>query len=126
MTETIPDELQVWVDAALESFNAEQSTPFDVTGILDSETSLGMGSTRDLRLVLCGGDACEQHSFRVTQTSSGFEVASLSERDAGTAGPDGVEVLAELDPPPGARRNWLSQAQARHKFIVLVFYRGFW
>jgi len=33
---------------------------------------------------------------------------------------------AELDPPPGARKAWLDDVISKHKFVVLVFYRGFW
>ena len=34
--------------------------------------------------------------------------------------------VAELDPPPGARKTWLADVAGRNSFAVLLFYRGFW
>ena len=34
--------------------------------------------------------------------------------------------VAELDPPPGARKTWLADLAGQHSFAVLLFYRGFW
>ena len=58
--ETIPDALEGEVAAALTWFNANEDERFEVTGILDPEAALGSAGPRDLRLVLCGGDRCEQ------------------------------------------------------------------
>ena len=41
------------------------------TGILDPDAALASDSPRDLKLVLCGGDRCEQRSFRVGAGESG-------------------------------------------------------
>ena len=116
--ETIPEKLRPEVEAALAWFNAHEGGGFEVTGILDPELSQGEAHT--LRLVLCSGDRCEQRSFRVAPSDGGYDVALAQEATA--AG----EVAPELDPPPGALRGWLEREQSRHRFVVLVFYRGFW
>ena len=50
--------------------------------------------------------------------------AKVESEESQADGP--AELRSELDPPPGARRGWLDSALAKHRFIVLVFYRGFW
>ena len=75
---------------------------------------------RTLRLILCGGDRCERHAFRVVPGADGPDVG-FADDPTEEAQPD-----AKLDPPPGARRGWLDAALANHSFVVLVFYRGFW
>ncbi len=118
VSDTVPSALQPEVDAALNWYNKSQSDSFEVTGIIDADTSLAEAGTRELRLVLCGGDTCQQQTFFV---DSDFNV-SLSAVD--TAQQNQGED--ELDPPPGARRDWLARTLNQHKFVVLVFYRGFW
>ncbi len=120
--ETIPEGLRHDVDAALAWFNRGEDVAFEVTGILDPEVALEASGTRELRLVLCGGDRCEQRSFRVTANGDDYDVALV---DDDQAAPDG-HTPAELDPPPGARRGWLDHALSQHAFVVLVFYRGYW
>jgi len=120
--ETIPDALEGEVAAALTWFNANEDERFEVTGILDPEAALGSAGPRDLRLVLCGGDRCEQRSFRVDGRPGAWDVTLLDEAPA----PDDAAPAPELDPPPGARRGWLDRELARHPFVLLVFYRGFW
>jgi hypothetical protein len=54
------------VDAALAWFNASADAAedlFKVTGILDADEALS--GSNELRLILGGGDRCEQRSFRV-------------------------------------------------------------
>jgi hypothetical protein len=123
VSETIPEALQPDVDAALEWFNREQEVPFEVTGILDPDAALSSVAPRELKLVLCGGDRCEQRSFRVTPGVAGQDVSFLEDAIpvAGEA-----ERHAQLDPPPGPRRSWLDRTLDRHKFAVVLFYRGFW
>lgn len=119
----IPQTLQTRVDAALAWFNAADEAAgeeFKVTGILDAQATLS--ETDPLQLILCGGDRCEQHSFRVTGTSDDWHVEFA---DAAIAPPEG-KPQAELDPPPGARLGWLDAHLTQHAFVVLLFYRGFW
>ena len=75
VSETIPEALQPRVDAALAWFNASseaEESEFEVTGILDAEEALG--GSDELRLILCGGDRCEQRSFRVSGTPGAWQV----------------------------------------------------
>ena len=123
VSETIPVPLQPDVDAALEWFNRDQAIPFEVTGILDPDAALASDTPRELKLVLCGGDRCEQRSFRVAKGAAGRDVGFL-EDEAPVEGD--AERQAELDPPPGPRRSWLDRTLDRHEFTVVLFYRGFW
>jgi hypothetical protein len=119
--EMIPDGLRPEVDAALTWLNRREGTSFEVTGIVDPETTPATSGARELRLILCDGDRCEQRAFRVTPNEGGFDVTL-----ADAAAQDHDVPPPELDPPPGARRGWLDRALAEHAFVVLVFYRGFW
>jgi hypothetical protein len=126
VTNTVPASLRPEVDAALAWFNESQEETFEVTGIVDPEVSLASDAPRELRLVLCGGDSCQQQSFWVAPAEGGFEVSLSATTTDSAPGSTDHEVQAELDPPPGARRSWLASAIRRHEFVVLVFYRGFW
>ena len=121
--ETIPEALRPEVEAALAWLNRREHVAFEVTGILDPEAALEASGSRELRLVLCGGDRCEQRSFRVTANGDDYDVTLLDDDPPASA--DG-HTPAELDPPPGARRGWLDRTLTQHAFVVLVFYRGFW
>ncbi|HAG73029.1 MAG TPA: hypothetical protein DCL66_12575 [Gammaproteobacteria bacterium] len=120
VSDSIPETLQPEVDAAINWFNAQSSDEFAVTGIVDAECSLAPSDKKELRLVLCGGDICQQKKFNVVRSGDSFAV-SLADELAISNG-----TQAELDPPPGARQWWLDDAIKKHKFVVLVFYRGFW
>ena len=120
--ESIPDALEPEVEAALAWWNGREDVSFEVTGILDPDAALAASGARELRLVLCGGDRCEQRSFRVTGNGGGYDVSLLD--DAPPLADDAAP--AELDPPPGALRGWLDRALERHAFVLLVFYRGYW
>lgn len=123
VSDTIPAALRPDVDAAIAWFNRDQAIPFEVTGILDPEAALASDSPRELKLVLCGGDRCEQRSFHVAAGAGGREVRFL---EAEPQLADEAERQAELDPPPGPRRSWLDRTLDRHDFTVVLFYRGFW
>jgi hypothetical protein len=123
VSETIPAALKPRVDAALAWFNASADAAedeFKVTGILDADTALS--GSDELRLILCGGDRCEQRSFRVSGTVDAWEVEFADPALA----PQGAKPQAELDPPPGPRSRWLDEKLSQHAFVVLLFYRGFW
>ncbi len=123
VSESIPGALQPRVDAAVAWFNTSTESAddvFRVTGILDADEALG--GSNELRLILCGGDRCEQRSFRVTGASDTWTV----ELTDGVKTPQEGRPQAELDPPPGVRTGWLDKALSQHAFVVLLFYRGFW
>ena len=123
VSETIPDALKPRVDAALAWFNASADAAgdeFKVTGILDADEALN--GSDELRLILCGGDRCEQRSFRVSGAVDAWEVDFA---DFALA-LQGAKPQAELDPPPGPRLRWLDEKLSQHAFVVLLFYRGFW
>ena len=124
VSETIPDHLQPRVDAALNWFNTSNESDgevFKVTGILDATEALE--GSDELQLILCGGDRCEQRTFRVSGESEPFFV-HLTDRDLFAFQPE--KPQADLDPPPGVRADWLDNILSRHAFVVLLFYRGFW
>ena len=121
--EKIPDALMADAEAALAWFNGQQDVAFEVTGIVDAEAALEASGPRELRLILCGGDRCEQRSFRVASQGDGWAV-SFAEDPPPLGGAE--SPAPELDPPPGARRGWLEGVLAQHAFVVLVFYRGYW
>lgn len=123
VSETIPDRLQPRVDAALTWFNASAEAgddEFKITGILDADVALA--DSDELRLILCGGDRCEQRSFRVSGSVDAWKV----ELTDAVPAPQAEKLQAELDPPPGVRSSWLDKALSQHAFVVLLFYRGFW
>lgn len=123
VSETIPDALAPRVEAAVAWFNASAESAedeFKVTGILDADEALA--GSDELRLIMCGGDRCEQRSFRVTGSRDAWTIEL-----ADTITPqEGNKPQAELDPPPGVRSGWLDKALSQHAFVVLLFYRGFW
>ena len=124
VSETIPDRLQPRVDAALNWFNASNEAGdeiFKVTGILDADKALE--GTDEIQLILCGGERCEQRTFRVSGEREPFSV-HLTDRDLFALQPERPQ--AELDPPPGVRADWLDNILSQHAFVVLLFYRGFW
>ena len=122
VSELIPDALAPRVDAALQCFNSSPEAAgdtFKVTGILDADAAL-QGSD-ELKLILCGGDRCEQRTFRVSGEGPGFLVEQANPMPFASG-----KAQAELDPPPGARLEWLDSVVAEHALVVLLFYRGFW
>ena len=123
VSETIPEELATRVAAAVAWFNASEDADeveFKATGILDADEALN--GSHELRLIMCGGDRCEQRSFRVTGDEDDWAVEL---KDAITQ-QEGGKPQAELDPPPGVRSSWLDRTLSQHAFVVLLFYRGFW
>ena len=121
--EEIPESLRAEVGAALDWYNQEQGSSFEVTGILDPDEAVGSSGPTGLQLILCQGDRCEQQSFQVTAQGEGYDVCLLA------SDPDprsGSSLLPELDPPPGPRRGWLDRELPKHASPVLLFYRGFW
>ena len=123
VSETIPEELATRVAAAVAWFNASEDADeveFKATGILDADEALN--GSHELRLIMCGGDRCEQRSFHVTGSADAWAIELIDSIQT----QEGVKPQAELDPPPGVRSGWLDKALSQHAFVVLLFYRGFW
>ncbi len=120
VVQAIPEALKPEVDAALAWLNAENGAQFEVSGIVDPERTLAQpeDGVRDLSLVLCQGDLCVREQLRVERGRAGIE---CSRANAVSDDPP-----AELDPREGVRSGWIDKQLAKHAFVVLVFYRGFW
>ena len=120
VVQAIPEALKPEVDAALAWLNAENGAQFEVSGIVDPERTLAQpeDGVRDLSLVLCQGDLCVREQLRVERGRAGIEC-----RRANAVSDD---PPAELDPREGVRSGWIDEQLAKHAFVVLVFYRGFW
>lgn len=122
VSDTIPDLLAPRVEAAVAWFNNSPDAAgntFTATGLLDADHALS--GSDELKLVLCGGDRCEQRSFRVSGSHDHWSVEPLDKTFSQQGRPQ-----ADLDPPPGARLSWLDTVMSQHVFVVLLFYRGFW
>ena len=122
VNEHIPEALSPRVEAAVAWFNDSADASgdtFKATGILDANAALE--GSDELKLILCGGDRCEQRTFRVSGEGPSFLVEQADPMPLASGKPQ-----AELDPPPGARLGWLDSVMAQHAFVVLLFYRGFW
>ena len=100
------------------------------TGIVDPDDSLAPDAktgARELRLILCGiqdgQDVCLRERFlvRPIQDDGGFDVTHVADTGGEIGSP-----APRLDPPAGVRAGWLDGVLAKHAFVVLVFYRGFW
>lgn len=126
--ESIPRHLVDEAEAARAWFSRERGSEFKLTGIVDPEDVPDPGAggpARRLQLILCGTqagqDVCLRERFEVERGSAGFAVTLLEDSTPEVGSPAPL-----LDPPAGARAGWLEQVVARHAFVVLVFYRGFW
>jgi hypothetical protein len=126
--ESIPAHLKDEAEAARAWFSRERGSVFKLTGIVDPENVPERASATDarrLQLVLCGTedgqDVCLREDFELRPASPGFAVDLLAD-----ATPEVGSAAPLLDPPVGVRTGWLEPVLARHAFVVLVFYRGFW
>ncbi len=128
--ETIPEAVAAEAEAARAWFAGAQGSPFKLTGIVDPEGSLepdAATGVRSLQLILCGvqdgQDVCLRERFEVRpgDAAGDFRVTHLAE-----TGPEIGSPAPTLDPPAGVRTGWLDAALAKHAFVVLLFYRGFW
>ncbi|MBW2694027.1 MAG: hypothetical protein JRE57_15575 [Deltaproteobacteria bacterium] len=130
--EIIPDGLAAEAEAARAWFVRDQSTDFKLTGIVDPEDVLepdAATGARELQLILCGHqegqDVCLKERFEVKAGTDGFQVARIEEAAQDSKLKNGSPAPL-LDPPVGVRASWLDGVLAKHSFVVLVFYRGFW
>lgn len=126
--ETIPDALAAEAEAARAWFSKERGSEFKLTGIVDPDdvgARVSATARREFQLILCGSqdgqEVCLRERFALMPSKDGFDVAHLNE-----TAPDPGSPAPLLDPPAGVRTGWLDAVAAKHAFIVLVFYRGFW
>lgn len=119
VVEIIPEALAPEVEAARAWLSAKRERRFEVSGVIDPEAAeRAAGEPHELTLILCDGDLCVREQVRVHAAGAGFEIEGADAEED--------DPPAEMDPLPGVRRGWLDAALARHAFVVLVFYRGFW
>ena len=118
--ESVPASLRRQAEAAVSWINETQGRSYELTGLVDYEPALRAeaGEGYELGLVLCDGEVCAREQVRVGPSGDGlrFSFVEAAER----------EIPPLLDPPEGVRRGWLQAEMARHKFMVLLFYRGLW
>ncbi len=126
--ETIPDALVSEAEAARAWFSKESGSDFKLTGIVDPDDIADRSSiadARELQLILCGSqngqEMCLRERFELTPSGESFNVVHLKETSSDPGSPAPL-----LDPPEGIRKGWLDTVSAKHAFVVLVFYRGFW
>lgn len=120
VVEDIPVQLQPAADAALLWINETQEASYKLAGLVDPDLSWQpqTGMPMDMALVLCDNETCAREQVRVQLRGDGYQIAAIAAEDA--------LIPPHLDPPMNVRRGWLDAQMHKHKFIVLVFYRGFW
>lgn len=119
--EEIPAELQPAADAALAWINKERDASFKLTGLVvdaDDSEELATSAQMELGLVLCQGDICMREQVRIVASDQGYEISAIE-----AAAP---VIPPHLDPPVGVRTNWLAEQLGKHRFVVLLYYRGLW
>ncbi len=118
--ESIPASLRPQAEAAVSWINETQGRSYELTGLVDSELALRAeaGEEYELGLVLCDGEICAREQVRVGSSGDGFQFSFVDAVERG--------IPPLLDPPEGVRSGWLEAEMARHKFMVLLFYRGLW
>lgn len=118
--ESIPTSLRPQAEAAVSWINETQDRAYELTGLVDYEQALQAeaGEGYELGLVLCDGEICAREQIRVGPSGDGYHFSFVDAAER--------EIPPLLDPPEGVRRGWLATEMGRHKFVVLVFYRGLW
>ncbi|MCH2082150.1 MAG: redoxin domain-containing protein [Saprospiraceae bacterium] len=128
IVQEIPESFLKEAEAARAWFSEREGIEFKVTGIVKPEKATVQEiptGTREIQLILCGNqeghDLCLRERFELTPFRDSFEVRHLYDTQPISASPAPL-----LDPPKGTRTGWIDTVLAKHEFIVLVFYRGFW
>lgn len=120
VTHEIPVTLRPASEAALAWINETRDAQFKITGVVDAEAAMarvGQGFF-ELGLVLCQDDVCAREQVIVEPVADGYRVREGRLEDP--------LIPPDLDPPSGVRFGWLDAQLAKHAFVVLIFYRGFW
>ena len=128
IVQEIPENLLKEAEAARAWISKKEDIEFKVTGLVNSENLIVKEvrtGTREIQLILCGNrnghDVCLRERFELTPSGDDFEVHHLDDTKPIPGSPAPL-----LDPPKGTRNGWIDSVLAKHEFIVLVFYRGFW
>lgn len=118
--EEIPARLQPAADAALEWINEQQGSSYKLTGLVGPDLAWqpGQGLPTELALVLCDDETCAREQVRIQWRGDGYQVAAMAAQE--------TLIPPQLDPPVQVRSGWLDAQLAKHDFVVLIFYRGFW
>ena len=118
--EDIPTSLRPQAEAAVSWINETQERNYELTGLVDYEQALRAeaGEGYELGLVLCDGEICAREQVRVGPSGDGYQFSFVDAAER--------EIPPLLDPPVGVRSGWLEAEMGRHKFMVLLFYRGLW
>ena len=120
IVEDVPKMLKPAADAAVDWLNQSRGTKFTLTGVADPPQILEEITEKpmDLGLILCDEDTCVREDVRIQMKNGSYTFTTINE------GP--TQVPSHLDPPVGIRKDWIEHKLAKHRFIVLLFYRGLW
>ena len=127
ISQEIPKHLEAEAEAARAWFSTHSQNEFKLTGIVDVDR-VGTSSPKTLQLILCGQqhgqDVCLREVFTVTSGThpNQYDVEHLADTNTSSV----ASPAPDLDPPSGTRTPWVNEALAKHKFVVLLFYRGLW
>lgn len=118
--EDVPAQLQSASTAAVNWINEKRGTSYMLTGLVDPDLMWQpeAGLATEMALVLCDDGSCAREQIRIQMQDDGYQIASIDAQD--------TLIPPHLDPPQHTRRSWLDGELSKHKFIVIVFYRGFW
>lgn len=118
--EDIPVQLQPAANAALVWINEKNRANFKLTGLVDPDVTWQPeeGASTEMALVLCDNETCAREQVRIQLQGDGYQIAAIETEDS--------LIPPHLDPPANIRTGWLDAQMRKHRFTVLVFYRGFW
>ena len=118
--EDIPAQLQPAANAALAWINEKDAANYKLTGLVDPDISWQPkeGAPTEMALVLCDNGMCAREQVKIQLQGDEYQIAAIEAEDA--------LIPPHLDPPVNVRNDWLDTEMGKHKFVVLVFYRGFW
>lgn len=118
--EDIPVQLQPAANAALVWINKKNEANYKLTGLVDPDITWQPkeGAPTEMALVLCDNETCAREQVRIQLQGDEYQIAGIEAEDS--------LIPPHLDPPVNIRSGWLDAEMRKHKFVALVFYRGFW